>query len=177
MSAGLTLAVLLAAGAGVIAIAYAVSYNRLIANRQEVADAWAAIDAELQRRHELVPRLIASVQAAADHEQTLLTELAQRNAAASGSAGDAASATRWEPPLAVAICQVIALRERYPKLNSQQNFLDLQQQLATTEDRIAAARRYYNMQVAQLNTRVAAFPSTIVARRHAITEADHYDPS
>jgi LemA protein len=176
MSTLITVLVVLAAGAAALAIAYAVSYNRLVANRQEVADAWAAIEVELQRRHELVPHLIASVQAAADHEQALLTELARRNDAATDGAGDVASATRSEPPLAAAIRHVVALRERYPALNAQHNFLTLQEQLAITEDRIAAARRYYNMQVGELNRHVTAFPSNVVARRHAISEAAYYDP-
>jgi LemA protein len=73
------------------------------------------------------------------------------------------------------VAQVLALRERYPALNSQQNFLALQRELAVTEDRLAAARRYYNTRVTRLNTAVDAFPSSVVARRHAFVHADLFD--
>jgi LemA protein len=70
---------------------------------------------------------------------------------------------------------VVALRERYPQLNSQQNFLELQRQLALTEDRIATARRFYNTRVERLNRRVEAFPSSLVAERHGFERADFFD--
>lgn len=171
----LTLGSIVVTVAVVLAIAYAVSYNRLVAKRQEVADSWATIDVELQRRHDLVPRLVESVRAAAAHEQTLLVELARRNEAAAAAPHTAAAASAWEPPLAAAVAQVLALRERYPALNSQQNFLALQRDLATTEDRIAAARRFYNTRVTKLNNAIDAFPSSVVARRHAFAHADLFD--
>lgn len=170
-----TLLVLIGTVAGVVAIAYAVSYNRLVGHRQEVADSWATIDVELQRRHTLVPQLVASVQAAAAHETALLAELSRRNAEAAAAPSTPAGASAWEPPLASAVAQVLALRERYPALNSQQNFLALQHELSITEDRIAAARRYYNTRVQKLNTAVDAFPSAIVARRHGIGRAEFFD--
>ncbi len=161
---------------GAVGVGYLVSYNRLVAKRQEVADAWATTDVELQRRHELVPQLVTTVQAAATHEQELLVELARRNDAATAAPSTPADATTWEPPLVEALGRVLALRERYPALNSQQNFLRLQQELATTEDRIAAARRFFNTRVQQLNTAIDAFPSNVVARRHHVQRADFYDP-
>lgn len=169
------LLVIVAIAAAALAIAYGVSYNRLIRSRQEVADAWATIDVELQRRHTLVPQLVESVRAAATHEQQLLVEVSRRNDAAAAAPHTPAAASAWEPPLAAAVAQVLGLRERYPALNSQQNFLALQHELALTEDRIAAARRYYNTRVTKLNTAVAAFPSNLVAGRHAIGPADFFD--
>lgn len=157
------------------AIAYAVSYNRLVAKRQEVETSWATIDVELQRRHVLVPQLVATVQQAAAHEQQLLVALSTRNAEAAAAPHTPAAASAWEPPLAAAVAQVIGLRERYPALNSQQNFLRLQHELSMTEDRIAAARRFYNTRVQQLNTAIEAFPSAIVARRHGYDKADFFD--
>ena len=166
------LLVLVAAASG---LAYLVSYNRLVARRQQVADAWATIDVELQRRHVLVPKLVAAVRSAATHEQSLLAELSHRNDAAAAAAHTPAAATTWEPPLAAALQQVLALRERYPALNSQQNFLGLQHELAITEDRIAAARRFYNTRVQKLNTAIDAFPSNVVANRHQVAKAEFYD--
>jgi LemA protein len=169
------LLVLVGLAAGALAVAYAVSYNRLIRLGQEVATAWATIDVELERRHTLVPQLVDAVRATATHEQELLVELARRNADALAAPHTPAAASTWEPPLAAAVAHVIALRERYPELSSQQNFLALQHELSITEDRIAAARRFYNTRVAKLNTAVEAFPSNVVARRHAIGRADFFD--
>ena len=152
-----------------------VSHTRLVAARNDVAASWADVDTELHRRHELVPRLVTVVQAAAGDERELLVDLSHRNDEALAAPADAAAANRWEPPVAAAISQVIALRERYPALNSQQNFIDLQRQLASIEDRIAAARRFYNTRVEHLNRRVEAFPSGIVARRHGFEKAAFFD--
>ncbi len=152
-----------------------VSHTRLVAARNDAAGGWADVDAELQRRHELIPRLVTSVQSAANHERQLLVELARRNDQAVAAPHTAAAANQWEPPLAQAVSQVIALRERYPQLNSQHNFLELQRELALTEDRIAAARRYYNTRVEQLNRRVEAFPSGVVAKRHGFARAEFFD--
>lgn len=152
-----------------------VSHTRLVAARTDVEGGWADVDTELQRRHELVPRLINTVQGAAQHERDLLVELARRNEAAMVAPHTAPSANRLEPPLSAAVAQVVALRERYPQLNAQANFLELQRQLSLTEDRIAAARRYYNTRVERLNRRVEAFPSGMVARRHGFAKAEFFD--
>jgi LemA protein len=169
------LAVLVVLAAAAVGLAYLVSYNRLVARRQDVADSWATIDVELQRRHVLVPQLVASVRSAATHEQELLAELGRRNTEAAAAPHTPAAATTWEPPLAAALHEVIALRERYPALNSQQNFLRLQHELAITEDRIAASRRFYNTRVQRLNTAIGAFPSNLVASRHHIVTAEFFD--
>ncbi len=155
--------------------AWWVSHTRLVAARNDVAASWADVETELDRRHRLVPLLIAEVEAAADHERALLVELARRNDAAVAAPHTPADASDLEPPLAAAIADVLALRERYPALDAQQNFLRLQSDLATTEDRIAAARRFYNTRVEQLNRRVDAFPSAFVARRHRFAKAEFFD--
>ena len=163
--------VLLAAGPG----AWWVSHTRLVIARTDVEGSWADVDAELERRHDLIPRLVETVGAAAAHERRLLTELATRNDEALAAPHTPDAANRWEPPLADATRRVIGLRERYPALNSQQNFLELQRQLASTEDRIAAARRFYNTRVERLNRRIEAFPSSLVANRHGFTRAEFFD--
>lgn len=155
--------------------AWWVSHTRLVNARNDVAAGWSDVDTELDRRHTLIPQLVTTVGAAASHERDLLTELATRHAAALAAPHDPGAANTFEPPLAAAVQQVIALRERYPALNSQQNFLDLQRELAMTEDRMAAARRYYNTRVEHLNRRVEAFPSAIVASRHGFEKAEFFD--
>jgi LemA protein len=152
-----------------------VSHTRLVAARNDVATSWADVDAELERRHTLVPQLVEVVRAAAAHEVELLRELASRNDAALAAPRTPHVASELEPPLADAVARVIALRERYPRLNSQHNFLELQRQLSLVEDRITAARRFYNTRVEHLNRRVEAFPSALVARRHGFAKAAFFD--
>ena len=101
--------------------------------------------------------------------------MARRNDAAIEAPHTPAAANTWEPPLVEGVAELVALRERYPALNSQANFLRLQGELAITEDRIAAARRFYNTRVEKLNRRVEAFPSSLVAARHGIEQADFFD--
>jgi LemA protein len=169
------LLVVLGVAVAVVGLSYAVSYNRFVSQRQSVTDAWSVIDIELQRRHQLVPRLVTAVESAAAHERKLLVELTRRNDDATRAPHTTDSANTWEPPLAEAVARVVALRERYPALNSQQNFLHLQAELATTEDRIAAARRFYNTRVEHLNRRIEAFPSAVVGRRHGFAKAAFFD--
>jgi LemA protein len=157
------------------ALAYAASYNRFVSDCQQVIDAWAAIDVELQRRHQLVPKLVDVVRAAAAHERGLLTELASRNALAARAPRTAVAQAPLDPPIRDLLARVLDLREAYPALNAQQSFVALQRELATTEDRIAAARRFYNTRVVELNRRIEAFPSSIVARRHRIAAADYFE--
>lgn len=157
-----------------LGIAYWISHTRLVNDRNEVASAWGSIDTELERRHALIPQLIATVQAAAVHERDLLVEVAQRNQQATDAEHTVESANRWEPPLVDAVARVVALRERYPALNSQQNFLEMQRQLALTEDRIAAARRFYNTRVEQYHRRIESFPSAWVAGRHGFDRTQFF---
>lgn len=163
-----TVFVVVAAVLGVIGLAYAISFNRLINARQSTIDSWAAIDVELQRRHSLIPGLVEAVTAGAEHERTLLQRLVDADARAAAAAHTPAERSDPETEVARAASAVIALRERYPALDSQKNFLRLQGELAITEDRIGAARRFHNTRVAELNRRVEAFPSSLVATRHGI---------
>lgn len=158
----------------VVGVIYLVSYNGLVQGRQSVADAWAVIDAELQRRHDLVPALVQSVHAAAIHERRVLDELIARERTAASVAHTAAARAGPEDDFAAATRAVVALRELYPQLNSQANFLRLQHDLAITEDRISAARRFHNLKVAELNRRTEAFPSNVVARLHGITRGAYF---
>jgi LemA protein len=158
------------------AIGYALSYNRFVADRQEVADAWATIDVELQRRHVLIPRLVEAVRAVVAHERELLTELAARDSFAARAPRTPAAQAPLDVPLTAALAEVLALGEAHPALTARQSFVSVQRELATTEDRIAAARRFYNTRVVELNRRIEAFPSNIVARRHGIAPADYFEP-
>jgi LemA protein len=170
MTGVLALAVVVAT----LATAYSISYNRLVLARQQVADAWAVIDAELERRHQLIPGLVAAVTATAAHERVVLQRLIDADRRARDAGRTAAERSTPEDDLAAATHAVVALRERYPSLNSQQNFLQLQRELATTEDRLGTARRFHNIKVAELNRRIEAVPSNFVAARHGFTHATYF---
>jgi len=158
-----------------VGIGYAVSYNQLVTARQEVADAWAVIDVELARRHTLIPGLVAAVRESAAHEQTLLQQLIDADGRAKAASRTAADRSSPEADLAAAARAVIALRERYPALDTQRNFLQLQKELAITEDRIGAARRFHNIKVAEFNRRTEAVPGNVVARRHDLAPAAYFE--
>lgn len=151
------------------------TYNGLIRLRNLVQEAWRQIDVELKRRHDLIPNLVETVKGYAAHERGTLEEVMQaRNAAMSGGQGPAQQA-QAEGLLSQALGRLFAVAEAYPDLKANQNFLALQQELTSTEDRIAAARRYYNATVRDLNTRVETFPTTIVAGLFGITREEYFE--
>ena len=158
----------------IVAAVYVASYNGLVADRQEVADAWAVIDVELTRRHTLIPGLVSAVQATAVHERELLVRLIDADRRSVAAGGSAAERSSPEEELAAAARAVIALRERYPALNSQQNFLQLQRELAITQDRIGAARRFHNIKVAEYNRSIQAVPGNLIAPRHGFEPAAYF---
>ena len=153
----------------VLALAVVVSYNRFVRQRNLVQESWRQIDVELRRRHDLVPMLVEVVQAHTEHEQGLVREvLAARDRAV---AGDRSA----EGPLTDRLHGLVALSEGYPDLRSAEAFRQLQAQLAETEDRIAAARRFYNGNVRALNVRVGSFPSSLVASAMGVQEAEPFE--
>jgi LemA protein len=157
-----------------VALAAVVSYNRFVRQRNLVQESWRQIDVELTRRHDLVPNLVETVKGYAAHErQTLEAVTAARAAASTTGAGPAAQAAQ-ENVLSGALRQLFAVAEAYPDLKASTNFLELQQQLAETEDRIAAGRRFYNGNVRALNTRVESFPSALVARTFGFAKAEYF---
>ena len=160
---------------GVAALVYVVSYNSLVLARQQVADAWAVIDVELDRRHSLIPGLVAAVRESAVHERSLLEQLVAADRRAQDTLHTAADRSTPEADLAAAASAVIALREQYPALDTQRNFLQLQQELAMTEDRIGAARRFHNIKVAEYNRRTEAVPGNLVVLRHDFAPAGYFD--
>lgn len=141
----------------------AFSYNRLVRDRNRVRTAWSDIDVQLKRRYDLIPKLVAAVDAYARHERTTLTTLAElrsrtRQIVEVGEKG------ALEQQLGDALHSLVALAEAYPELQADQNFLQLQSELSDVEDQIQYARRYYNGAVRNLNTRIESFPDLLVAR-------------
>lgn len=151
------------------------TYNSLITLRNLVKNSWANIDTELRRRYDLIPNLVAAVKGYAAHEKSAFQAVIEARAKAMSSQGSPASQARDENVLVGALKSLFAVSERYPDLKASENFLQLQQELVDTEDRIQAARRFYNGNVKDLNTRCDLFPSNIVAGLFGFAHADYFE--
>jgi LemA protein len=139
-----------------------VVYNRLVALRQGTGQAWSDVDVQLKQRHDLVPNLVETVKGYAAHERGTLDAVIQaRNAAASASGPAAAAAA--EGALSGALGRLFALSEAYPDLKANQNFLSLQGELSDIENKIAAARRFFNNAVGEYNTAIQSIPAVFFA--------------
>jgi len=141
-----------------------VMYNRFVRQRTLIDSSWGGVDVELTRRRDLIPNLVRTVQGYADHERTVLAALvAAREAAAAHSSDAPAERQQFEEQVGRTLGDVLVRVEGYPDLKASSAFLDLQHELTDTEDRIAAARRFYNLNVGAFNTRIGTFPSNVVA--------------
>ena len=149
--------------------------NGLISLRNHCREAWADIDTELKRRHDLIPSLVETVKGYAAHEKHVLDRLVQLRADFDPMSGQAETAGWAESGIVRGISQVLAVAEGYPALKADRHFLVLQQQLTITEDRIQTARRLYNGNVRDLNNRVEMFPSSLVASMAGIGKAGFFE--
>lgn len=155
-----------------------VSYNRFASQRALVEESWSQVDVELQRRHDLVPNLVRTVQGYAAHEAAVLERVTAARAAAEAHRSDAPERRRpFEEELGGAVHGLVAVAEGYPDLKASASFLHLQQELTNTEDRIAAGRRFYNGNVRALNTRVRSVPSNLVASMFGFGTKDYFELS
>ncbi len=139
------------------------TYNGLVRLRQHIRESWHGIDVQLKRRYDLIPNLVETVKGYAKHERDLLDRLVAARTRAAANHGPVASQEADERPVVTCLRQVLALRESYPDLKADRNFLALQEELVDTEDRIAAARRFFNGNVRDFNSRCETVPSSIVA--------------
>ncbi len=168
---------LIALGALVlIGAGYVLLYNGLVSAKQKVKEAWSGIDVQLKRRYDLIPNLINTVKGYAAHEQDTLNQVTEaRTKAMAVPDGNAAERAAAENQLSSTLKSIFALAESYPDLKANTNFLELQTQLAETEDQIASARRIYNGNVAVFNIKVHSFPSNIVAKNHGFAEEEFFE--
>ena len=150
-------------------------YNGLVRLRNHCREAWAGIDTELKRRYELIPNLVRTVQGYAAHEREVLQRVTEARARAAGSTGKPAAQAADENELVGALRRLLVLVERYPALQADQHFRALQQELVITEDRIAAARRFFNGNVRDYNTRTQVFPSNLVAALGGFAPEDFFE--
>lgn len=152
-----------------------ISYNRFARQRQLIAESWHDVDVELTRRHDLIPNLVTAVRAAAAHEARVLDAVTTARAAALEHAGEGPGGrARYEAEASRCAKELIALAEAYPRLRATENFAALAEQLTTTEDRIAAARRFYNNNVRSYNSRLGSVPSNIVGRVFRFAHAEFF---
>lgn len=163
---------------GVLVVAVSIwlvaTYNGLVRRKQSVDEAWSGISEQLQRRAELVPKLISTVQGYAPHERQLFDEVSAVRSK-SLSAATPAEAAIEEPELTKSIRAVFSVAEGYPKLLASEGYLQLQQELGDTDDKVQAARRVYNSTVRDFNTRIRIFPNTLFARRSDFNERDFFE--
>ena len=148
--------------------------NRFVRLRQHLKESWADVDVELKRRYDLIPNLVETVKGYARHEEQVLTRLVELRNRAVASQGDPDSQARDESRLAAGMKEVFAVAEGYPELKADRNFLELQKQLALTEDRIAAARRFYNGNVRTLNALRESIPTNLVAKAMKVESARYF---
>lgn len=157
----------------------AVSYNRFVSQRNGVRTSWAGVDVQLQRRHDLIPNLVETVRGYATHEREVLENVTRIREEARRADLDPDVSPAGQAPvedrLSGATRQLFAVAEAYPDLKASDNFTHLQRQLVETEDRLAAARRLYNIEVMELNRRVESFPSNIVAGMFGFEKADFFE--
>jgi LemA protein len=151
-------------------------YNGLVAMRQRVNQAFSDIDVQTKQRHDLIPNLVETVKGYAGHERGTLEAVVQaRNAAMTAQSGGVAAQAAAENALSGALRQLFALSEAYPDLKANQNFLQLQGQLRDIEDKIAAARRFFNNAVQEYNTGIQQFPAALFAGMFGFTQQQFFD--
>jgi len=149
------------------------TFNRLVRERNLVREGWSGIDVQLRRRSDLVPNLVETVKAYAAHERALFENIASIRSASIAAAG-VKPRENAERDLQAALTRLIALKEAYPELKADRNFLKLQDQLAEIEDHLQMARRYYNGSVRNLNIMIQSFPNVLVARPLGFAEAEFF---
>jgi len=158
----------------VVALWAVVAYNRFVAMVNRVKEAWADIDVQLKRRYDLIPNLIETVKGYASQEQEVFQKVTEARSKAM-QAGSTAEHANAENMLSGTLKSLFAVSEAYPDLKSNQNFLELQRELSDTENKIQAARRFYNGNVRDLNIAVESFPSNMISKAFGFKPADLFE--
>ena len=153
------------------------TYNTLVSLRNYIRDAWGNIDTELKRRYDLIPNLVATVKGYAAHEREIFERVTQLRAQCMSSRGTVRQQAADEIQLVGALQQLLGVVENYPRLKADQNFLKLQKELINTEDRIQAARRFFNGNVRDYRNKCETFPSSIIAGAFGFQPEDYFSVS
>lgn len=150
-------------------------YNTLVRARNEVKNAWSQIDVQLNRRHDLIPNLVETVKGYMTHERETLEAVTAARQQAVNITGDVEAKARAENQLSQTLRSLFAVSEAYPDLKANQNFLELQRELTDTEDKVMAARRFFNGGVRELNTKIQQFPTNVFARSLGFTSREFFE--
>ena len=158
----------------VLAIFVIAIYNSLVRDRNRVDNAWGQVEVQLQRRWDLIPNLVETVRGYASHEQATFENVARARAGAQAAEGPAEQA-QAENVLSGALKSLFAVAEAYPDLKANQNFLNLQEEVTSTEDRIAYARQFYNDSVLSYNNRIQTFPRSMIAGTFNFEKREYFE--
>ena len=173
MSVGLIIALAII---GILIVALVVIYNQLVRLRNQMKNAWAQIDVQLKRRYDLIPNLVETVKGYVKHERETMEAVTKaRNLAQQVSGAGAAVRGKAEGELSAALARLLAVAEAYPDLKANQNFLALQEELSSTENKISFSRQFYNDSVLGLNNQVQMFPSNIVASMTGFKNGEFFE--
>ena len=153
------------------------TYNSLQLMDENVNSKWAQVDNQLKRRNDLIPNLVATVKGYAAHEKSLFTEIAESRAKLGGAMNknDMKAIQQSNSDLSNALSRLLVVVERYPDLKADKQFINLQDELAGTENRLAVARKDYNESVQQLNARIRTFPTSIIAAMIGIKSREYFN--
>lgn len=151
-----------------------ITYNRLVSLRNRVRNGWSQIDVQLKRRHDLIPNLVNAVKGYMEHERGLLEAVTQARAQAIAAGGNVEQRAQAENQLTSALRSLFAVSESYPALRANENMLSLQEELSSTENRVAFARQFYNDAVLGFNTAREQFPTNLFAGPLGFQEATPY---
>ena len=174
LSEGTIILIVVVAIALVIVMVLVTIYNRLVRRRNRAEESWAQIDVQLKRRYDLIPNLVETVKGYASHESETLEKVTQaRNMAI--NAGTVKEQAQAENMLTGALKSLFAVSEAYPDLKANQNFMQLQEELTSTENKIGFARQHYNDMVRALNTALQVFPANMVAGMFGFKEKDYVE--
>ena len=159
-----------------VILVFVFAFNGAVRLRNRVDSAWSQISVQLQRRHDLIPNLVETVKGYAAHESGTLEAVVQaRNAAVQAQSSGPAQQAQAENMLTGTLRQLFALSENYPDLKANQNFLNLQEELTSTEDRVSYSRQFYNDSVQKYNTKIQTFPTVIVAGMFGFQKREFFE--
>jgi LemA protein len=158
----------------IVLLFFWLGFNSLVKNRNRVDNAWSQIDVQLKRRHDLIPNLVETVKGYAAHERGTFEAVTNARANAINAQGPGEQAAA-ENVLTGALKSLFAVAEAYPDLKANQNFLNLQEELTATEDKVAYARQFYNDSVLTYNTRIQQFPTVVIAGMFHFEKRDFFD--
>ena len=159
---------------GLLILAGILIYNGLVSLRVRSDEAWADIQTQLKRRHDLIPNLVETVKGYMSHERGVIEKVTELRGTAMGASGPA-TAGQAEGQLTQALRSLFAVAENYPQLRASENFMNLQQNLGQIEEQLQLSRRYYNAVVRDLNTRIQSFPSNLIASMYGFRPRDFFE--